>query len=261
VAGAVGAGIGASAVGSNVRVPFIGPTGNRVGKYVIPGGFSPQKFSNAIQAGKDLGDAALDATELARKVQLVTTKQNPHGWGRKVSEKLLGNIEKAEKVAKIAADMPAQIEKALHPHYPTSSSVSQIAQDAAEKAAIAADATEKYTKAASASTPKIAQAIAKSPTASQAVKYAASMGKSGLKAFAGKVITPLGAGLTAFEAYKEFKKGNYGRGAANVGLAAMNLIPGLNLLAIPGEAALAFTAESVQMKGSEVNKKLYNFIN
>jgi hypothetical protein len=228
-----------------------------VGKYAIPGGFSPQKFSNAIQAGKDLGDAALDATELAKKVQLVTTKQNLHGWGTKVSEKLVGNVEKAEKVAKIAADMPAQIEKALHPHYPTSSSVSQIAQDAAERAAIAADATEKYTKAASASTPKIAQAIAKSSTASKVLKLGASAGKGVL----GKVFTPLGAGLTAFEAYKEFKKGNYGRGAANVGLAAMNLIPGLNLLAIPGEAAMALTAESVQMKGSEVNKKLYNFIN
>jgi hypothetical protein len=87
------------------------------------------------------------------------------------------------------------------------------------------------------------------------------MGKGALKATIGKLVTPVGAGLSAYEAYKEFSKGNYGRGAANVGLAAMNLIPGLNLLAIPGEVAMQYTEESVQMKGSEVNKKLYNFIN
>jgi hypothetical protein len=260
-AAAVGGLVGASAVGTRgVGIPFtkLG-LGANVATDIRPGGFSVEKFSDAIGAGKNLDDAAFEGIESA-KVKVRSTNP-PHGWGTKALDKLVGEVKKTEKVAEIAADMPAQIEKALSPHYPTSSSVSQIAQDAAERAAIAADATEKYTKAASASTPKIAQAIAKSPTASQAVKFAASMGKGALKATIGKLVTPVGAGLSAYEAYKEFSKGNYGRGAANVGLAAMNLIPGLNLLAIPGEVAMQYTEESVQMKGSEVNKKLYNFIN
>jgi hypothetical protein len=256
-AGAVGGYIGASSVGTPVGIPLtkVG-LGADVKTHISPGGFSPQKFSDAIGVGKDLEDAAFEGIESAKKVKVRST--NPRsGWGTKISEKLVGEVEKTKQVSKIAADMPAQIEKALIPHYPLAPSAAQRAYDAAERAQIAADATKKYTKAASASTPKVAQAIAKSSTASKALKVGTFFGKSAL----GKILTPVGAGLSAYEAYKEFSKGNYGRGAANVGLAAMNLVPLLNLLAIPGEAAMAVTAESVEMKGSEVNKKLYNFIN
>jgi len=248
---AVGSGlVGAHAVGGYV------PT--RVGKRLIgtppqvvrpkPGGFSTQR---AVTAG------AYDTVKGVIPYEQGTVRLGSmgSGWGTKASEKFITNIENPSVVATQAsrvAKQAAEFEKA-HNLLPNISTRQRNAL--AAKAAKDAEAAYRASSRASSDISQTAAKIASTKEGQLAIKGAKALTTLGRKAL-GKIVTPIGAAVSGWEAYKEFKKGNPGRGLAHSGLAVANLIPGLNLVAIPFEVGMAATEVEESYKGIEVTKKL-----
>lgn len=245
--GAVAAGsglAGAHAVGGYV------PT--KIGNYLIgtppqivrprPGGFSTARATqNAYDVVKGVLPYEPGAVHLGSMGS---------GWGTRLSDKLIRELEKADTVNKTApkvAKAAAAFEKKFNLPWTLS------AQQRETLAAAAARRAEDTYRAGS-DVSKTAAKIASTEGGQVASKGGRLLTKLGAKGL-GKFLTPLGAAMSGWDAYKEFEKGNKGRGWAHTALAAANFVPGVNLLAIPFEIAMAATVEE-SYKGIEVTKKL-----
>ena len=246
--GAVAAGaglVGAHAVGgyvpSNRLKNLIGTPPEIVSPR--PGGFSTER---ATKKAYDVVKGVLPYEKGA-----VHLGSMGSGWGTRASETFIRELEKPAVVDKTASRV-AKAAAAFETKYNLPVTLSGP-QRAAAAAAAAKKAEAAYRAASDIS--QTAAKIASSPGGELATKGAKVLTTFGRKAL-GKIVTPIGSAVSGWKAYKEFEKGNVGRGIAHSGLAVANLIPGLNLLTIPAEAAMYATEVEESYKGIEVNKKL-----